>query len=528
MYLTSPKHAGAMKPPEAELMEAHAAPPVEWSLKKGLPTPPASLFTIISAAGDNNTSLQRLARMISMEPSFTTELLRAVNTPFFGLNEEVRTVQQATIRLGTRSVRNLAVAHVVKVTSEIADTGSFDGVAFWESSLRRAISARVLAARAGYEDPMEAFTIGLIQDIGTLLIAACFPEHSATIQRAANEPAARRVAIERKICGQGHAEMFGHLARQWGLPADLVTAVTSHHHGPAPDLDRRARRLVHIAGIADLVADVVQAKGCGDTLKAARKALAELVTRDGEPLDLELLVEQIGEEMLSTAADMGYKVGAQPGYESLLSQTNQSLMQMNDDYEALTQRLERLLAEKEELTRALQEANEQLTRLACTDALTNVANRRFFLERLGEVLASCRAEGRPITVVMLDIDHFKNVNDTYGHAAGDDVLRVVSARIQKCLRDKDMVGRLGGEEFAMMFPGTSRGNGKVIAERLRRALADAPIPIEDGRRLPITASFGGVTSMPGDSRDPEKLLQASDEKLYDSKKGGRNRVTWAR
>ena len=177
-------------------MEVPAALHVEWSLKKGLPTPAASLFMIISAAGDNNTSLQHLARMITMEPSFTTELLRAVNTPFFGLTEEVRTVHQATVRLGTRSVRNLAVAHVVKVTSAEIETGAFDGVAFWESSLRRAITARMLASWIGYEDPMEAFTIGLIQDIGTLLIAACFPSESYQLQQASNKPASLRAAVD--------------------------------------------------------------------------------------------------------------------------------------------------------------------------------------------------------------------------------------------------------------------------------------------------------------------------------------------
>ncbi len=80
----------------------------------------------------------------------------------------------------------------------------------------------------------------------------------------------------------------------------------------------------------------------------------------------------------------------------------------------------------------------------------------------------------------------------------------------------------------MMFPNTSRGNGKVITERLRRALADVPFSIKSGKRLTITASFGGVTSGTGDGREPDKLLQACDEKLYESKKGGRNRVNWSR
>jgi diguanylate cyclase (GGDEF)-like protein len=155
-----------------------------------------------------------------------------------------------------------------------------------------------------------------------------------------------------------------------------------------------------------------------------------------------------------------------------------------------------------------------------------VANRRRFTEAMEEAVAASAKSGEPISLIMLDIDHFKKVNDTWGHAVGDDVLKDVTKRLESNIRPQDLVGRLGGEEFAILLPETGVTVGKIVAERLRAAMERHPSRTSGGP-VPFTASFGGV-SVAHDSEDarPDRLLALADEGLYKSKNAGRNRVSW--
>jgi diguanylate cyclase (GGDEF)-like protein len=128
---------------------------------------------------------------------------------------------------------------------------------------------------------------------------------------------------------------------------------------------------------------------------------------------------------------------------------------------------------------------------------------------------------RPSTLLLLDVDHFKSINDTYGHPVGDDVLRAISQICGTSVRHSDIVGRLGGEEFAIFLPGTSQENAMNLAKRLRERL-DSFIVCHQGRRVPFTASIGVASSGPDD--DINSLMREADRALYAAKRNGRNRV----
>jgi diguanylate cyclase (GGDEF)-like protein len=192
------------------------------------------------------------------------------------------------------------------------------------------------------------------------------------------------------------------------------------------------------------------------------------------------------------------------------------IRQMRTDNERLKQEVTRLEAER---VRLLEEANAQLQRLASTDPLTALTNRRTFDEMLThEAVRASRGMG-PLSLILLDVDHFKSFNDTFGHPAGDDVLRQIASAMSGCCRTTDVPARIGGEEFAVLLPGTGTEGAEVLAERIRQAIEAGPWPLR-----PVTASFGIATLGP---TGPQSLIEAADRALYQAKHTGRNRIVSA-
>ena len=167
------------------------------------------------------------------------------------------------------------------------------------------------------------------------------------------------------------------------------------------------------------------------------------------------------------------------------------------------------------------ELHEQLVSQASHDSLTSLLNRSAILEVLQKELIRSARAGTPVAVIMTDLDHFKNVNDTYGHLAGDAVLREAARRMSASLRAYDSVGRYGGEEFLIVAPGCSAAEGAELAERLRKCVCGGPIDAS-GDTIFATMSFGVAATC--DVKEVNQLLRVADEALYAAKKAGRNRV----
>lgn len=170
----------------------------------------------------------------------------------------------------------------------------------------------------------------------------------------------------------------------------------------------------------------------------------------------------------------------------------------------------------------LEQLNEELERLATTDPLTSAYNRRFFMGKLEEELQRIGRYGRSSSLLMLDIDHFKSINDTYGHDAGDIVLIEMVRVLERHVRHLDTVARLGGEEFAILLPEANEEDAKGSAERLLQAVRDMTVDA-GGTTISFTVSIG-CTKFDSKSPDVESILKAADLALYDAKHGGRNQV----
>lgn len=176
-----------------------------------------------------------------------------------------------------------------------------------------------------------------------------------------------------------------------------------------------------------------------------------------------------------------------------------------------------------ERTLELQEANRKLEELAHTDSLTGLANRREFLAAATTAIARARRSGRPLSLIVGDIDHFKQVNDVYGHIAGDRIICHVAEHLYNSIRHIDLVARLGGDEFVVLLPDIGLDEARVVAERMRDVLAASTVELADGQAASVRLSIGLATLEPGDER-LEELFQRADTALYAAKTSGRNRV----
>lgn len=199
------------------------------------------------------------------------------------------------------------------------------------------------------------------------------------------------------------------------------------------------------------------------------------------------------------------------------------ISQRNNMLAALNNNLEQQV---EERTIALTKANHRLTELASTDALTGLMNRRAFMEEAQAKFKLAKRYQRLLSFLMIDIDHFKKVNDTYGHQAGDIALVETGKIIKNCLRETDVLGRIGGEEFAVLLPETGLNQTTKLTERLLEQVSSTKIEIDACRKISLTICVG-VATVPPLSMDVDTVMKEADKALYKAKSEGRNRCCFA-
>jgi len=384
------------------------------------------------------------------------------------------------------------------------------------NSLRRAVASQLLAQQLGQKEVDEFFTTGLFLEVGLLSRAREDLEGAGEVARL---PALHRVTHERAAGLEDHPTAGAALAATFMLPAHVEAAVREHHADSLP-----AALASRVAWAAERLAALWEGGDAVQNRKTAIDAVLALgLSRD----QAQSALNDLPELVMAAATAFDRDIGPQQSVEGILVDVNRSLLEMTQNYDAAVRRLESLLAEKELLGKQLLEANMQLTRLASTDALTGLANKRALEEALIRDLSRAERDQTWLTIVISDIDFFKKVNDTYGHLTGDEVLRQVGRAFGSKLRGGDLAARYGGEEFLLILPGSNLVGGKIAAERLRRSIEEMNMPGPSGQ-FKVTASFG-VASVcgPGCAGTMKDLIARADTALYAAKHGGRNRVVVA-
>jgi diguanylate cyclase (GGDEF)-like protein len=468
----------------------------------------AAAAQIVQAALHPDCSADELAKLAALDPQFALRVLSVVNSPAFALSNPVDDVARAASLLGVRGLKNLALSLIV---SEMVPSGPAGKVLF-ANSLRRALAARAIAKAKRHRDVDPFFTTGLFLETGLLITSS---KDLSLAGEIASSPAAFRLIRERAAGERGHPVQGADLAKSYSLPEATIAAIAHHHDEICPEGD-----MASIAWCAERIAGVFEGN-----MEAAKKLAGEAAEALGLSKDaLAEIYETLPGQVAASAEAFQQEIGEQPDLDALAKDAAWALTALTAQYEGVLRQLTALIDAKEALEQELRDANDLLSVQATTDALTALPNKRAYCAALHRDLARASREGHPLSLIVMDIDHFKTFNDTWGHAVGDDVLRKVGEVLKEAVRTGDFPARYGGEEFVVVLPHTGKHGARAVAERIRKSLEATAVLHPDGN-LSVTASFGIATT---DGRtDPNALFVAADSALYDAKKTGRNRVCLA-
>ncbi len=469
-----------------------------------LPTIPAVAVQIIALVQQEDLDIDLLAETIARDPALAARVLKTANSGFYGRPRSVTRIRDAVMVLGLRSVKTLALGFSLVGNMRKTTRHGFDHTEIWQRSLLAAAGARTIATRAGFTCDDEAFLGGLLHLIGVVAMEQVLGRPFHEIAEAAGSDLTRQRAFERERFGFDHAEAGAALAEKWNLPEALVMAIRMF---PQPDnADADYRDIVRCVATAEAAADLTLGTDPAGALVRFRWDCQQLFAIDAEASDA--LIARIIEDAGTLGATLDVPETSVSA-DDVLARAREALLQLSLETERENAQL---LAER-----------DRLTLEASTDGLTGLANRRHLDEFLAEQFRISSRYGTPLSVVILDIDFFKKVNDTYGHQAGDQVLRTVAMTLQQTVREADFCARYGGEEFVVVLPATTVDGALDVAERIRSAV-EAQAMVAGGERLNVTISAGVNAYRKDGQASPDWLIKEADMALYDAKRAGRNRV----
>jgi diguanylate cyclase (GGDEF)-like protein len=470
-----------------------------------LPSLPAIALQVIELVQNENVDIAEIARIISKDPALSSKILRTVNSSFYA-RSSISTISHALVILGLQSVKTLVLGFSLVTRLSQNRPKSFNHLSYWRRSTYAATAARILSGKLQLVQQEECFLAALLGDIGELVLDQVLPDQYSEIHESVSSHE-QLAEAEQQVLGIIHADATQVLAELWKLPPILAVPMSSHHR-PQDVSDPLLRRLTQVVRLAGRCADVFVDQDAAAAIASVRKMSLE--NHRITEADCDAMLDQIGTRTKEVAALFKVNISETASYEAILKKANETLVD-------LTLRTQHQAA-------TLEQQNIQLKAAATTDALTGLANRAQFDQFLTEQFTVAAGNRQPLSMLLIDVDHFKRVNDRHGHPVGDQVLRAIGKLLKGAARVQDLAARYGGEEMSLIMPSTTRGTAAAIAESIRRAIAAKPIPCQE-LAVPVTISVGVASfELGGPLREPAHLIKAADMAMYAAKSGGRNCV----
>ncbi len=486
-----------------------------------LPSPPAIAIRILEAVRDCHSTSCSLAKIVSTDPALAAQVLKLANSSLYPTSVKVDSVERAVTVLGVVTLKNIALSFVVAKANHGPGGNGFDFNRFWKRALTAAVGANFFADLLRVKKS-NTFVTGLLMDIGILYMYVSHPDDYVTVFTDKLAGNGSLVETERAVFGVDHQEIGARILEHWHLPNQIFEPIRYHHQSTAAPngFDTDAT----ILWLADKASSVYHGGNSVEKITAIEKILKDYKGIDATAVTD--IIDQIGEQCLEVMSLYDIDPGGMKPYSQLLQQANEELGKLNLSYEQLILDLKQQKRKSDRLAKELKATNHQLRDLALKDGLTGLYNHTYFQDALKKEMSQASRYGRALSLLLFDLDHFKKINDTYGHPTGDRVLEQVGAVIQETTREADIAARYGGEEFAVILPETDLKGARVIAERLRAAVEAMRVSDDRNAILRITIS-GGIAAASPLCQDTTKaaFTHAADQALYRSKRNGRTRIS---
>ncbi len=475
-----------------------------------LPALPRVALRILEKIKNPDTSMNQLAEILATDPPLSAKVLNVVNSPFFGLSNKITNLPHAVNLLGEESLKYIALSFsLVQLFKK--NQNQMDYSRFWKESLVCAVVSRLIAKQVNPDDAEDLYLLGLLHNIGTLILAQSQPRQYAMVIKKVEAEAMLMHHAESEIFGCSHMEIGAFLLNQWGFPESFTIPVSYHHNQEEPGIkDSKLLVRIRIIHLATEIFSFLYEKDQALRL-AMIKDLLDQYEMAGQ-LRLEALMDQACRQINPLLPFFDIEQDSAMDYLKILEESKKELFHLSFD-----------------LTRKVRQQNEKifkLTRLAYKDSLTGLPNFQSFQEAMDREMSAIERYGHTSVLAMMDIDHFKVINDVHGHAAGDQVLQEVGRFFSENIRGSDMIARYGGEEFVLILSRTKVDEGMQIIKRLQENLGRLMIDYR-GKKLSVNMSVGITEICQNTPLIKSQLLWQADQALYLAKNAGRNRcIVW--
>lgn len=484
-----------------------------------LPSPPIVALKILKAVRSDDSSFEDLSEIIKVDPALTAQVLKLANSSLYGLTKNVDSLAQATALIGTQTLKNIALSFVFVGKFQMVPKGGFDMELFWRRAVTSAVATQVLAKYIKYQDK-DIFVTSLLQDIGILILFLSDNDSYCEVLDNKRISVAPIAEAEKEKFGFDHAEIGSYLLEIWGLSENICKPIRFHHSSEKSNTHRESALVI---SIADKISSIYH--GSRSTGRAIE--VHEMMEEEYELSEdvTDRIIDEVGENAQEILELFAINPGEMKPLSLMIQEANEELRRLNFTYEQIVLDLKQAKQNAEKLAVGLKQANDRLRELTICDELTGLYNHRYFQETLGKEIDKHKRYGNVLSLLILDIDYFKNINDTFGHQAGDCVLKEIGKIMSNLVRSCDIVARYGGDEFVIILPETGTAGAKVLAQRVRRGIEQYKMTCE-AKTISVTVSIGqvGTDIMEDLEVNRKNLFLKSDKALYRAKNNGRNRV----